>query len=248
MICKEYRRIVNNADTAVLFIQGILGTPDHFKEFIPLIPENFSIHNIVLDGHGKGIMDFAHTSMRIWETQTEAVFTALAETHRNIILVGHSMGTLLSIDLAVKYPHKVSALFLLNVPLTPMVAPASIRHSYRVLFDKVRKDRPDEVAAKEAYGIQVDRRLWLYPLWIPRFLELFAKAHKAQKILPIINIPVTAYQSKQDELVSKRSEKILLKHPNITTKSLSHSSHYLYADTDKELLTSDFTELCNKFI
>ena len=173
MIGKEYKRIVEGADTAVLFIHGILGTPLHFRDLLPLVPEGFSVHNLVLDGHGKGVKDFSHTSMSKWELQTEEALKALAQTHRNIIVVGHSMGTLLSIDLATKYPDKVKSLFLLNVPLTPRTTFDATRHSYRVLFEKVREDKADEVAARNAYGIEIDRQLWLYVAWIPRFIELF---------------------------------------------------------------------------
>ena len=56
---KEYKRIVNGADSAVLFIHGILGTPNHFKEFIPLVPKEYSVHNLLLDGHGKGVKEFS---------------------------------------------------------------------------------------------------------------------------------------------------------------------------------------------
>ena len=52
---KEYKRIVENSPKALLFIHGILGTPNHFAPFIPLVPENLSVYNLLLDGHGKGV-------------------------------------------------------------------------------------------------------------------------------------------------------------------------------------------------
>lgn len=248
MIGKEYKRIVEGADTAVLFIHGILGTPLHFRDLIPSVPESFSVHNLVLDGHGKGVKDFSHTSMRKWETQTEEALQSLAQTHKNIILTGHSMGTLLSIDLATKYPDKVKSLFLLNVPLTPRTTFDATRHSYRVLFEKVREDRADEVAARNAYGIEIDRRLWLYIAWIPRFIELFQKSHNTKKLLKQISVPCKAFQSRKDELVSNRSEKILRKHSSIRTFTLKDSTHYLYAENDKELIKEAFINECEKFI
>ena len=36
---------------AVLLIHGIAGSPGHFRELIPAIPETYSIYNILLDGH-----------------------------------------------------------------------------------------------------------------------------------------------------------------------------------------------------
>lgn len=248
MIGKEYKRIVEGADTAILFIHGIMGTTEHFRDLLPLVPEYFSVHNIVLDGHGKGVKDFSHTSMRKWETQTEEAFKALAQSHKNIILVGHSMGTLLSIGTAKKYPDKVKTLFLLNVPLTPRPTFEATKHSYRVLFEKVREEKPDEVAARDAYGIEIDKRLWLYIGWVPRFIELFKKAHSTKKDLAQIKAPCMAFQSSHDELVSNRSEKILRKNSNIETFILTDSTHYLYAEKDKELFTTAFINECKKFI
>ena len=34
---REYRRIVSGADTAVMFLHGIVGTPNHFRDLIPLV-------------------------------------------------------------------------------------------------------------------------------------------------------------------------------------------------------------------
>lgn len=246
MIGKEYLKISQGADTAVLFIHGILGTPDHFCDLLPLVPESFSVHNIVLDGHGKGVRDFSKTSMKKWEAQADTAFRKLAESHKSVIVAGHSMGTLLSVDLALKYPDKTKLLFLLNVPLTPRTTPTSARHSFRVLFEKVREDRADEVAAKNAYGIEIDRRLWLYIGWIPRFIELLIKADSTKEKLSQLEVPCLAFQSRNDELVSNRSEKILRKHRNITVTTLDASSHYLYGESDKEKLKESFIKACGK--
>ena len=69
---KEYVRIVPGADTAVLFIHGIVGTPNHFTDLISLVelvPEDWSVCNLLLDGHGGNADDFAATSMKKWKNQ-----------------------------------------------------------------------------------------------------------------------------------------------------------------------------------
>ncbi len=91
---KEYKRIIAGASSAVLFIHGIVGTPNHFDHFIPLVPEDVSTHNMLLDGHGKGVTDFSHASMKKWESQVAEAVEKLAETHERIYIVAHSMGSL----------------------------------------------------------------------------------------------------------------------------------------------------------
>ena len=63
---REYKRIVRGADRAILFVHGIVGTPNHFRDLVPLVPESISVYNILLDGHGKGVTDFSRTSLQKW--------------------------------------------------------------------------------------------------------------------------------------------------------------------------------------
>ena len=45
----EYKRILKDARVAVLLVHGILSTPNHFRELIPLIPESYSVWSMVTD-------------------------------------------------------------------------------------------------------------------------------------------------------------------------------------------------------
>lgn len=52
---REYVRIVPGAKTAVLFMHGIVGTPNHFRDLLPLVdlvPDDWSVYNVLLPGHG----------------------------------------------------------------------------------------------------------------------------------------------------------------------------------------------------
>ena len=109
---KEYLKINPTASIAILFIHGIVGTPNHFNPFIPLVPSTVSVYNLLLDGHGKAVKDFSSTSMKKWEEQVERAVIQLSETHKKIYIVAHSMGSLLAIEQALRN-SKVSKLFLL---------------------------------------------------------------------------------------------------------------------------------------
>ena len=135
---EEYVRIVPGAKTAVLFIHGIVGTPNHFQDLIPLInvvPEDYSVYNVLLDGHGGTVDDFAKTSMEKWHMQVWGIFEQLSRTHERVILVAHSMGTLFSIQLAIAHPEKVLFLFLLAVPLRPGIRLMTIRNLMNMNYD-----------------------------------------------------------------------------------------------------------------
>ena len=98
----EYIKEVENANTVFIFIHGIVGSPNHFDDFIFHVPSNYSIYNILLEGHGKSVKDFSKASKTKWEKQVENLVHRLSTMYDNIYLVAHSMGTLLSIQNAIK--------------------------------------------------------------------------------------------------------------------------------------------------
>ncbi len=241
---KEYVRINDDADTAILFVHGILGTPNHFNEFVSLVPESISVYNLLLDGHGKGVKDFSRTSMKKWETQVAYVLEELSLTHEKIYIVAHSLGTLLAIEQAIKI-QKVCKLFLLAVPLSLSIKPKMPVNSLKVYFDKIRPDDYEALAAKKCYGIKKDKNPFHYIGWIPRFLELFSKIRQTRKTINSLNTLCSVYQSKKDEMVSWRSEKYLKNNPNILVDALENSGHYYYDKEDFNFLITEFKKMLN---
>ena len=241
---KQSIRICENASSAVLFIHGIVGTPNHFREFVPLVPEHMSLYNLLLDGHGKSVRDFSKTSMEKWETQVTSVVEELSATHQKIYIVAHSLGTLLAIEQAVKN-EKICKMFLMAVPLHVRLKPKVMTNSMKVYFDKIRPDDYEAQATKNCYGIAQDRNPLHYLGWIPRFLELLAKIRQTRNTLERLDTPCVVYQSDRDEMVSRRSEKYLSK-PNIAVKHLVKSGHYCYDRDDFALLKSELQKMLSE--
>ena len=105
--------------TAVLLIHGIAGSPGHFRDLVPIIPQTFAVSNILLDGHNGTVRDFSSSSMEKWKTQFRNTLQNLCERYENVVIVAHSMGTLFAIQAAIERPEKIPHLFLLNVPTRP---------------------------------------------------------------------------------------------------------------------------------
>lgn len=140
LIHKEYIRNVAGSKIAVLMIHGIVGTPAHFHDLMPMIPENCTIHNILLDGHGKTVKDFGASSMKKWKVQVKSELDELFKGHEKVIIVAHSMGTLLAIQEAIEHSDKIAKLFLLAVPLKPKVKISTYLASFRVYCGKIKPD------------------------------------------------------------------------------------------------------------
>ena len=243
MAHQEYVRIVPGSKYAVLMLHGILGTPDHFRELLPLVPEDWSVHALLLDGHGGAVEDFSHTSMKKWKQQVFSRLESLLESHDQVLIAAHSMGTLFAIQASLRYPGRIPALFLLGSPLRVFVRPKSALDSVKMsVFGYVNPDDTSAVDMRRGCSVEADWRVWKYPFWIPRFLELFLEIHRTRKLLSSIQVPTLVFQSQQDELVHPSSYKDFLGYPTISVTMLENSGHFGYGRQDMALLQENFRE------
>ena len=245
---KEIKKIVNGADTAFLFIHGILGTPNHFKDFVQEVPEEYSVYNLLLDGHGKGVKEFSHTSMSIWKRQIENTVNELLKTHKYITIIAHSMGTLFALQQATEKPEQIKGLFLLASPLKIGIKFKMFSNSTKLYFNRIKPDDIEGLAYKSACGIKHDKKFWLYLGWMPRFLELFKEIKKTRPLIKDIDVPCYVFQSENDEMVSKKSIDLIKKNPDIKLEILPRSTHHYYFEDDYKNLLSQYKNFIDKII
>lgn len=229
---------------AVLLIHGIAGSPGHFRDLVPVIPEEFSTYNILLDGHNGTVGDFSRTSMAKWKAQVNATLTELFARHDKVVIVAHSMGTLFAIQAAIDHPDKIPCLFLLSVPTRPWVRFSTIITCFRVAFGK--QERPGAQAMRSDTGIQLTPKLWEYVGWMPRMIELLQECSRIRNLLPQLRTPTLSFQSRTDELVSIRSCRDLEFHPYITNLILLDSGHFVYGKEDTAYLQTCLAKMLAK--
>lgn len=228
---EPYIRIVPDAAGAVAMIHGILGTPRHFDRFLPCLPENWSVYNILLDGHGGTPKDFSRSSMAKWKSQITGLLDEISKTHERIVIVGHSMGSLLGIYAADQYPQ-ISNLILLNAPLRIRLRPTIVLQLLKLCFGKTNLNDPFETALQQAAGVKITAKIWQYFGFFPRFFELFRLSSHARKAVLGLKTPVFSLFSAKDELVSPRSAAYFPEKCAI----LPHSGHYFYAAEDVQFI------------
>ncbi len=244
---RETVRIVPDAKTAVLMIHGICGTPNHFRALLPLenaVPADWSLYNIVLDGHCEDVPAFGKTSMKKWKAQTESLFEALCDTYENIILVGHSMGTLLSVRQALRRPEKVRLLFMVAAPTPPFVRLSAASYAVGLAFGIKKEKAPVYNAMAVACGMKLTPKLWRYIPWIPRMVELLRECSAVSKLYKDLQVPCIAWQSEKDELVARRSIKVLQKCGRVEVHTLPNSTHFYYTEAGQKQVVDSFCNAC----
>ncbi len=237
-----------DGDTAVLLLHGIVGTPRHFRFLTDSFPSAWSLFALRFIGHGGDVREFGKASMAQWIKQAENEIDTLRQRYRRVILVGHSMGTLIALDIARRCPEKVTALILFAVPVCirlTLKAPWDLMH---VMFERVREDDPSMVATRDAYGVDIDRRFWRYISWVPRYWELFALSHRTRKTIEQIRVPCYAIQSKNDEMVSRRSKAVLARNPSIVVEELPAASHHYYPPEDKAYVCARVAAIAREIV
>mgnify|MGYP003294293750 CR=1 FL=1 len=243
------KRLVPGAKTAVLLVHGICGSSEHFRSLLPLeerIPVDWSYHNLVLDGHCAEVSDFGRSSMKKWQKQVDDAFDELAGSHQSLILVGHSMGTLLSIRQALRHPQKIKTLFLLAVPVKVFVRPRAIPNLLRVALGMTRGNDPVLRSMCCACGIRHTKRLWKYIPWIPRMVELLHFCGQTAKQLGDLRVSCIALQSAKDEMVSARAGRLLRDSGRVEVIDLPNSTHFYYEPQDQQTILDLFDAVCKE--
>ncbi len=246
MAHKEYIREIPGSDTVVLCIHGILGTPDQFNPLLTQIPKEWSVFNILLDGHGKKVQDFSHSSMTKWKGQVQRTLTYLSVRYAKIIIVAHSMGTLFALQASAAGNPRIKALFLIDTPLVPFLRPVCVGNSLEIIWDCIPDNDYITHAQRDAFSIHPDKRLWLYLGWIPRYIELFKEVAVTRKCISGVNVPCRVFLSQRDELVSLRSYKYLKGNPRIKVSMLEGATHFYFSEENNARMQRSLAAICRK--
>ena len=112
---KSAASTLGNGPIALLMIHGFADTPAVWLRIATRLAASgrFTCRLMRLPGTGQRTWPGGFPALEAWRDAIDAELAALAASHGTVWVVGHSMGGALTIDTAVRYPHRVAGIALL---------------------------------------------------------------------------------------------------------------------------------------
>ena len=238
----RYHKKAKKSRASVLFVHGIGNTGEGWQEVIDQLPRDISIMTIDLLGFGDSPRpEWAKYSVK---TQARSIIATLIKLRltKKIIIVGHSLGSLVAIEVAKSYPLLVESLVLCSPPLYD--SQNDKNYLLRRLF-RVASNRPDDFVRLSGVAAK-------YNLINPTFNVTHDNFHSYMATLRAsiltqtslqdvkkINLPIYIIAGKADPWIKKRNLNQVIdenSHASLTMIMARHEIRKRYAKTISQII------------
>ena len=218
---------LTGANTIVLCVHGIQGSPRQFQWLVECLPEQVDYTCVLLPGHGETTREFRSIGARDWIEYVVDCYRKLCAKYDRVIYVGHSMGCLLGIIAAKETGSSQPMLFL--------ACPLSLHPTVRYFSNNLKAvgqgndSDPYVSAAREANSV-ISKHAWSYLLCLKPYWGLLRLIHAAKTALrQIPDLRAVLVHSQADEIVSAKSLLFFANLPNATSYNLPGCGHFYYS-------------------
>ncbi|HEY3311096.1 MAG TPA: alpha/beta fold hydrolase [Anaerolineales bacterium] len=237
--------------TGILLVHGFTGAPKEMRRMGVYLHDehDFTVLGVRLSGHATHPEDMIRSSYGDWLASVEDGFALLSNTVDNVIIMGLSMGGVLSLATAAYLPVKavVAMSTTYRLPDDPR-----LRHiewlSKMVAFMPKSSGEPDSGwFDKQAYKGHVS-----YPQNpLHAIGELYKLTAVMQAALPKISVPVLLMHSRDDDYVVKDSMPLIYEHLTTADKQmlwLEGSGHVITEDAQCMTVFTRAAEFAHRVI
>jgi len=113
---EQYYHPGGDCKAGILLVHGFGAAPDIYKDFIEKLGSlGYVVKTVRIAGHGTSTAHFASTTLVDWYLSVRERFIELKEECEEVVIIAHSLGSLISIILASIY--EVKALVFLSPPI-----------------------------------------------------------------------------------------------------------------------------------
>jgi carboxylesterase len=232
---------MSKSSFGILLVHGFASTPDNFRELTPHIKALGVPYRLpTLQGHGAETSEkLRDVDWREWLADGEnALFELFTEAEKAIV-IGHSMGGWIALNLAVGHREKIDSIIIAGAS-TRTVTPVGPGRPLHFLFPLIRKlaNKMDWIPVYTATELaQADPSY----RWVPMeaLAQLFDFMKVTQKRLSEVNIPILILGSTNDSMGTPEGVKRL--YDNISTPNeqkqliwFDKTDHFMFLDCERE--------------
>ncbi len=217
-----------------LIIHGFTSHSSSLEAVIPgLDKRRIPWHYPILAGHGTGPKDLERATWEMWQKDAEDGLNYLLGTSDRAVIVALSMGTLLALELAEKYPDRVAGLVLLSPCLRFYLKLVK----FTPILTRVLKRFPNPSAAKFS-SLEYAKRDKGY-LWFPTlaFRHYWIRTQHFDSVLENVHQPVRIIHSKNDKVADPSGAQHIYHHLPSKHKELiwlEKSGHEVLLDSEAD--------------
>ncbi len=251
----------NSSKTAVLLFHGLTGSPFELKKYgLHLFKQGFDVYADCLPGHGDKVSEIYTVKYTDWTDFASGKFAELNKKYENVFVSGLCLGAVLALYIGEKYKNEVKGIISLSttlyldgwrLPFYSFLMPLALSTLLRFYYNypecephgiKNEKTRAvvKKLLAKGDVGMNDFPMTSIY--------ELLKLSKVVIRDLKDAVSPILIIHSKDDDLTSTRSAKVVYKNISSTDKefiTLYDSYHMVLYDNEKEFVFNKSTEFIN---
>lgn len=232
------------ARTAALMLHGFTGSPSSLRPVARAVAAaGFEVLAPLLPGHGTHWRDLDRTGWDDWAAAAASALLELSGEVDRVVVVGHSNGGALALDLAERHPEQVAGLVLVN----PAISLADPRLAVLPVLRRLRTTVPGVAGDVARAGVTVvgyDRT----PLAALSSMLGGWRAVRGQ--LPAVRCPLLLLRSRVDHVVDAGGARTLLRRISSTDREvvlLERSFHEAPVDHDGAEVTARTVQFVARF-
>lgn len=223
----------------VLVIHGFTATLDSVNPlYRSLLELGIPVSMPLLTGHGAASPEALRgVRWESWLADVEEALQKLFIEAERVMVVGHSMGALLALNLAAGYHHKIDSLVLLApaIHLVSVLAPGRPLHFIAPFLSRIIRDW----SLKGDFADPECATCIPHYTWVPTdaILSFFELIKKSMELLGRVTVPVLILHNRRESTVRAESATIL--YNRIATEPsgksilwLEHSGHQIFCDCE----------------
>lgn len=231
------REDAEKAPFGVLALHGFTSHISCVSPIEPLLQERGVPYRFpILRGHGGEPRDLVGVSSREWYEDAESALFDLLEECEKVIVVGHSMGGLVTLELAARHGDRIAGV-IVAAPALKFADPLS---ALTPVMARLVSFWPSPNAFHDKELAKASQNYKKFPT--DAFASLFAYAGEVGNLLSFVKVPVVVLHSHKDQVISPKAANVVMERVSSSDRSVvwfHESGHEMFMDLEAEAVVAE---------